>query len=154
MMATHRHLRVAFLPFVQVIVKTRKSSACPDHPGTLGEHLKKRRYQLKLRQKDAAKLLGIDHLTYINWEKGHTQPYAHSYPAIIAFLGYDPAPNPTSLPEWIVSQRRKAGLARKTLAELLGWDEATLYRYEAGVWPLKAERLARLEEFFRARQTA
>jgi DNA-binding XRE family transcriptional regulator len=136
------HLRVAFLPGVHIKLKVLKPKDYTDCPTTLGEHLKKRRRQLGLYQREAAKALRIDHFTYINWERGRTQPYAHSYPAIIGFLGYDPTPEPTSVPEWIISQRRKAGVARKTLARLLGWDEATLYRYEVGEWPLRRRRLA------------
>lgn len=131
------------------MLKTLKTKDYTDSPTTLGEHLKKRRRQLDLYQREAAKALKIDHLTYINWEKGHTQPYAHSYPAIIAFLGYDPTPEPASVQEWIVSQRRKAGLARKTLARLLGWDEATLYRYEIGEWLIPSDRLEYLKQFVR-----
>jgi DNA-binding XRE family transcriptional regulator len=43
----------------------------PRAPRTLGEHLKKRRCELGLRQKDAAQLLGVNEFTYLGWEKDH-----------------------------------------------------------------------------------
>jgi transcriptional regulator with XRE-family HTH domain len=48
-------------------------------PKTLGEHLKKRRCELGLLQKDVAVRLGICHETYIHWEKDQTKPYTASY---------------------------------------------------------------------------
>lgn len=49
--------------------------------------------------------------------------------------------------ERLVAKWRELGLTRKHLARYLGWDEATVYRYEAGEWNLRGERIARIEEF-------
>ncbi len=67
--------------------------------------------------------------TYIGWEKGHTKPYAPSYPAIIAFLGYDPLPQPTSLKERVQRKRQRLGVTFSRAAQYLGWDEGSLSRY-------------------------
>ncbi len=122
----------------------------PETPTTLGEHLKKRRFQLKLRQKDAAKVLGIDHLTYINWEKGHTQPYAHGYPPIIAFLGYDPTPEARTLSERLRLKRQELGVTFSQVAQYLGWDGGTLTRYLNGDWRFPEGRRNLLEAFLGA----
>lgn len=60
-------------------------------PKTLGEHIKKRRLELGLTQKQAAKRLRVNSWTVLNWEKGETQPLTKSVPKIISFLGYDPS---------------------------------------------------------------
>lgn len=145
-----RHLRVAFLPFVQVIVKARRPLPYPDNPTTLGEHLKGRRVQLKLRQKDAANSLRICHQTYINWEKGLTLPKAHAYPPIIAFLGYDPTPPPQTLADRVRLKRQELGATFSQVAQYLGWDGGTLTRYLNSVWPIPAGRQALLEAFLAA----
>lgn len=93
---SHAHLRVAFLPFVQVIVKSERPSACPRHPTTLGQHLKKRRIKLGLHQKAVAERLGLDECTIGNWEKDRTCPAVRYLPRLIEYLGYDPFPTPQS----------------------------------------------------------
>jgi len=46
----------------------------PDEPKTLGAHLKKRRLDHELRQKDVAAQLGVKFKTYENWEQGKYEP--------------------------------------------------------------------------------
>lgn len=116
-------------------------------PKTLGEHLRKRRHELGLHQKDVAKQLGVAHETYANREKGHTRPYTPSWGRVIAFLGYDPSPAARTFGERIAAKRRELGLTQAKLAALLGWDEATLFRYERGRWMPKGKRLQQLEKF-------
>lgn len=71
----------------------------PEEPSSLGEHLKKRRLDRELRQKDVAAELGVNFKTYENWEQGKYGPEIRFLPAIIRFLGYEPSPTPVSLPE-------------------------------------------------------
>jgi transcriptional regulator with XRE-family HTH domain len=99
-------------------------------PQTLGEHLRKRRVELGLSQREVAKHMGYCWSTLLNWEKGKTQPAVDSIPAIIAFLGYDPFPPPTSLSEQLAALRRKSGWTIKQVARQLGVDESTLGRWE------------------------
>jgi DNA-binding XRE family transcriptional regulator len=56
----------------------------------LGEHLRKRRIDLGLTQKEAAQRIGADQWTVINWEQGRTKPAVRFVPRILAFLGFDP----------------------------------------------------------------
>jgi len=86
-MLIYLHRRVAFLPFVSLCLKTGRPKPYPENPVTLGEHLKKRRIEQGLFQRQAAERLGIDHFTYITWETGKSTPYTHSFAGIIAFLG-------------------------------------------------------------------
>ncbi|MGH6870022.1 MAG: helix-turn-helix domain-containing protein [Rhizomicrobium sp.] len=98
----------------------------------MGQHLRKRRLQAGLTQKDVAEQIGANHFTYLLWEGDRTNPGVRFYPAIFAFLGYDPFPPPTTVPESILSQRRRLGLSLRAAAGLIGVDEGTLTRWERG----------------------
>ena len=49
-----------------------------------------------------------------------------------AFLGYNPLPAASSLPERLATARRALGLSQRKMAEKLGIDPATLMGWEAG----------------------
>jgi DNA-binding XRE family transcriptional regulator len=78
--------------------------------------------------------LGVGIYTYLLWEKGRSQPFVRYYPAIFRFLGYDPFPEPKTLPERIVAQRRRLGWSIKKAAEMTGVDEGTFARWERAEW--------------------
>lgn len=92
----------------------------------------RRRVQSGLTQKAAAETVGANTYTYLLWEGDKIAPGARFYPAIFAFLGYDPHREPVSIPERIVAKRRTLGLSRKAAAARIGMDEATLARWERG----------------------
>jgi DNA-binding XRE family transcriptional regulator len=46
----------------------------PADPGTIGEHLKRKRMDSKLLQKDVAKIFGVTEDCIINWEKDRSIP--------------------------------------------------------------------------------
>ncbi len=139
----HSQRRVAFLPWVPLTLKWLRPKDWTDQPVTLGEHIKKVRKERGLLQREVAKTLGIDSMSVVNWEKNRTEIGARFVPAIIQWLGYDPLPSPSSFGEWIAIERTRRGLARRTLAAALGWDEVTLGQYERGR-PPDARRLAQL----------
>ncbi|HEX4962475.1 MAG TPA: helix-turn-helix transcriptional regulator [Thermoanaerobaculia bacterium] len=125
----------------------------PEEPQTLGEHLKKRRLDLGLRQKDAAREVGANFKTYENWERGRYEPEVRFLPAVIAFLGYDPAPVGPALPlgERIRAARRRQGLTQEELAYRLGIDPSTVAAWETGTVRKPSPRFARLfEEYARS----
>ena len=105
----HGQGRVALLQFVPIRLKALKPKETDFEPRSLGEHLRKRRLVLGLTQNQAAKQLGINSWTVLNWEKGHTEPPIESMPAIVRFLGYDPFPEPKTLPERLLAKRRAMG---------------------------------------------
>jgi transcriptional regulator with XRE-family HTH domain len=100
----------------------------------LGEHLRKRRIEQGLIQKEVAKQLGVNTWTYILWEQDRSTPTIRYYPSIFAFLGYDPFPAPRTLSEQIATKRRSLGLSFREVADLLGVDEGTVSRWESGEW--------------------
>lgn len=101
-----------------------------ENPRTLGEHLKRARQIQGLRQKDAAALLGVGDFTYMTWEKDQKQPFPRYYPAIVAFVGYDPLPEPVTKGERLKRERLLRGLTSAQMATELGIDQGTLLRRE------------------------
>jgi DNA-binding XRE family transcriptional regulator len=80
------------LPFCNVSLKAKRPAppGYPADPATLGEHLKKRRLDLKLFQKDVARMIGVDETSIWNWENNQSRPVARLTPKIWEFLGYCP----------------------------------------------------------------
>jgi transcriptional regulator with XRE-family HTH domain len=138
-----RQRRVVFLPWARARLKAPIPKDWTDKPVTLGDHLKKARKERRLLQREVAKTLGVDSMSLVNWEKNRTKVGTRFVPAIIQWLRYDPLPRPGSFGEWIAIERGRRGLARRSLAAALGWDEATVGKYEAGR-PPEARRLAQL----------
>lgn len=113
----------------------------------MGEHLKKRRLDLGLRQKDVAQEVGATVQTVTNWEKGRTEPEPRHYPGIVRFLGYDPRAAPTScLGERLRSARLRQGLTQRQLADLLDVDPVTVWAWETGRVRKPYPRLVQLFE--------
>jgi transcriptional regulator with XRE-family HTH domain len=138
------------LPFyrgVPIILRAQKPKDYSETPTTLGEHLKKRRRELGLLQREAAERMGIFKETYVNWERGHTKPVAPHFRPVVAFLGYDPSPAPTTLAERLGAKRRTIGLTFEEVAAHLGWDPRTLTRYLNGTWRMPPNRALALEAF-------
>ncbi len=121
-------------------------TATPEKPRTLGEHLKKRRLDLGLRQRDAAKQIGVNPKTYENWEQEKYEPEVRFWPGVILFLGYDPRPDPETLGERIRAARRRQGISQEELARRLGIDPSTVAAWEAGTVKRPYPRFVRLFE--------
>jgi DNA-binding transcriptional regulator YiaG len=66
--------------------------------------------------------MGVTEATVLNWEKGETEPAIQCWPAIIAFLGYDPIPVGVTLPDRMAAFRRLRGLSIKQVAARAGVD--------------------------------
>jgi len=62
----------------------------PQKPVSIGEHIKKKRMDLRQFQSDVAKIFGVstDCVTY--WENNRSTPQLIFYPKIMEFLGYSP----------------------------------------------------------------
>jgi transcriptional regulator with XRE-family HTH domain len=97
-----------------------------------------------LIQRQVAARIGIGINTFISWKKERAKPETRYWPKIIAFLGDDPNPPPTTLGEQLRSKYRAMGLPRKEAARLLGMDEGTLQRYEEGTWRPTTSRSRRI----------
>ena len=65
----------------------------PERLTTLGDHIRKKRLNLGLTQREAAHLIGVEQCSVYNWEKRGMNPAQRVQTAIIDFLGYDPNQN-------------------------------------------------------------
>jgi transcriptional regulator with XRE-family HTH domain len=142
------------LPFCQFALKAQRppQAGYPVRPASLGEHIKKRRLDLGLTQKEVARRVGVNPSTVLLWEQGRTEPAIRYVPGIVSLLGYDPLPTGASFPEQLRSARTRLGLSQRRLAEMLDVDEGTVRRWESGrsrPWTLVADRLAKLCAFAR-----
>ena len=122
--------RVALVPYVQVRLNCLRREFQLIGVDTIAAYLLRRRRELGLLQRQAAKLLGVCHTTYLNWENAYADPEVRYYPAIIKFLDYEPWPVPSTLPEKLIAQRRRLGLSIKRAARHMGIDEGTLTNWE------------------------
>jgi transcriptional regulator with XRE-family HTH domain len=122
------------LPFCQVHLRTQRplSYAYPKALKTPGDHIRKRRLDLRLLQGDVAQRLGVTESCIWNWENNVTTPVFPHWAAIIEFLGYNPLPKIQTLVEQLVQARKIQGLSQKEMAKRLGVDPSTLVRRERG----------------------
>jgi transcriptional regulator with XRE-family HTH domain len=109
-----------------------KGSEYPKELKTLGDHIRTRRLDLKLLQKDVGQQIGGSVSDVWNWENGNASPAVKYIPAIIAFLGYNPLPQPAGLTERLVWFRQSKGWTQKAFAKVLGVDQSTLAGWEQG----------------------
>lgn len=101
-----------------------------ENPQTLGEHLKRKRIESGLLQREVAEVLGACHTAYLRWETDQSEPYVRYYPAIIAFLGYAPWRQAESRQEHMLQFRRQRGWSIERAAKQAGVDEGTWGRWE------------------------
>ena len=124
-------------------------------PTTLGQHLKKKRFQAGLRQAQIARILKVSCRTLSLWECDRIYPAWAFQPRIIAYLQYDPftetglknpkgnEPNgvayfatdaPISIGQKIQLFRLKSRKTRKQLAADWGISPKTLWGWETDHW--------------------
>jgi transcriptional regulator with XRE-family HTH domain len=122
------------LPFCHFELRAAigKPAKYPKQINSLGDHIRARRLDLKLLQKQVADQIGVHEQTITGWERNATSPEIHYIPAILSFLGYNPIPPVQTLPERLAMARKMLGLSQRKMAEKLGVDPATIKNWEAG----------------------
>jgi transcriptional regulator with XRE-family HTH domain len=134
-------------------LKGRKSTS-PAYPATLttwGDHLRKKRLDAKLYQKEVANRLGADESSVFNWETNNASPSIIFLPRIIEFLGYMPyEPEKKSIGEKIRIAREALGLTQGQLAKAIQIDKTTLWGWEISRRQPAQKYLERLSDFFEA----
>src|ERR1700722_1179350 len=123
------------LPFCHFELRAarRKPVEYPKQINSLGDHIRARRLDLKLLQKQVADQIGVHEQTITGWESNATSPEIRYMPDILNFLGYNPIPHAQTLPERLANARKALGLSQRTMAEKLGVDPATIKNWEAGL---------------------
>jgi len=135
------------LPFARITLKALIEKEAERPPQSLGEHIRRRRRELGISQRQATKDLGVNDWTVLNWEKGRTAPPIGAIPAILLWLGHDPFPRPRTLQERMLAARRAAGWTIGEAARQLGVNAATWGDWErTGRVPWRHYQ-RRLEEF-------
>lgn len=124
---------VCHLAKSSVTVEKPKPLDYPTVLNTIGDHIKKRRFDLRLTHKKLAKIIGIFPSTLINWEKNHSDIEVRFIPKVIEFLGYNPLPIPKSFIEKLAYYRKTNGLSAERLAIQLGLSHSTISSWESGV---------------------
>jgi DNA-binding transcriptional regulator YiaG len=124
----------ASLPFYHLTISAShlKKPGYPKSLVTIGDHIRKRRLDLGLFQRQAATEIGVDVIAIFNWETGGVKPQVHFMGRIITFLGYNPFPEPKGLSARLIWARSSKGLSRVDCSRLLGIDPTTLAGWETG----------------------
>ena len=128
------HKDTPALPFCNLKLKSPRpiDRAYPTELRSIGDHVRKRRLDLGLLQKEVALRIGVDKTTVNNWEAGTAFPSLRAQPAVIEFLEYDPRQIPDD-DDWgrlIRHLRQRQGLSMEALAEVLGVDTSTVRGWE------------------------
>ena len=124
----------------------------PERPVTIGEHIRRKRMDLKLFQADLAKLFGVCEDSITGWESGRSVPLIQFYPELIQFLGYYPLPFETeSLGGRINKFRFENGLSHKKLGKMMGVDATTIGAWETNKHVPNNAKLKRLEELLNSK---
>ena len=82
-----RHVSV---PRKDVAPVWTRSFPIAKEPTTLGEHLKKKRFGMGIRQEEAAQMLDVSARTLSLWECDRLLPNASNHARIVSYMGYDP----------------------------------------------------------------
>ena len=82
--------RVLHAKRLRILLYDKLRHGYPALPGTIGEHLRRRRIDRGLTLDDAASLLGTSRSLLHGWEKGRRRPTTARRKAVVAFLGYSP----------------------------------------------------------------
>jgi DNA-binding XRE family transcriptional regulator len=110
--------RVA-LPFLKITLNAPKPKPAnyPANPKTLGEHIRKKRMDLGLLQRELAEIIGVNAYTIHNWECSHSRPQTLLIPKVIKFLNHNPYKIALDSPLYGIFENIGLSSAQKTI----GW---------------------------------
>ena len=106
-------IRSPFLNFFSVLIIPRlqiQQDGYPKSPKSIGGHIRKRRMDLRLLQRNVADMIGVSECTIYNWENDGSQPATQYIPGIIDFLGYVPFECPEDILGRLAYFKRIKGL--------------------------------------------
>ncbi|WP_332882192.1 helix-turn-helix transcriptional regulator [Geothermobacter hydrogeniphilus] len=100
-------------------------------PITIGDHLRRRRIELGLYQKDVAAKLSVTTPTVWNWENRGSVDLRF-IPRVIEFLGYNPIPQPEDLLGKLAWYKQVNGLSLEQLGVEMERDPEQLADWLSG----------------------
>ncbi|MNJ88792.1 transcriptional repressor DicA [compost metagenome] len=137
------------LPCLQFQKYTIKPTArsYPKEPKSIGEHIKKRRFDLNLMQSDIATRFGVSVATIHLWETNRTEPMVKYYPKISDFLQNDIFKvDESTFAGRVKSYRYRNGLTQKVLGKMLNVDGSTITSWEAAEFKPSKQIILRVEQ--------
>ena len=117
---------------IEIPYEIQQSIELTQEPVSLGDHLRCRRHELGLYQKDVAVQIGVTTSTIWNWENGWSSIALGYIPKIITFLGYNPLPRPGGLMERLAWYKQVKGLTLEQLSAEMGRDPEQLADWLGG----------------------
>jgi transcriptional regulator with XRE-family HTH domain len=117
---------------IEIPLQIQPPEELTQDPITLGDHMRRRRLELGLYQKDVAIQIGVTSSTIWNWENGWSSIALGYMPKIINFLGYNPLPHPEGLMERLAWYRQVKGLTLEQLGAEMGRNPEQLSDWLSG----------------------
>ncbi|MCF6265692.1 MAG: helix-turn-helix domain-containing protein [Desulfuromusa sp.] len=115
-------------------------------PVTLADHLRRRRIELDLYQKEVAAKLDVTTSTIWNWENTGSV-YLRFIPQVINFLGYNSIPQPEDLLKKLAWYKRVNGLSLEKLGTEMGRDPEQLADWLSGRYYPCRKNLGMFDKF-------
>lgn len=110
---------------IDIPINIQQDTSISKEPVTLGDHLRRRRLEFGLYQKNVAIQIGVTASTIWNWEHGWTIDLRY-IPRVIEFLGYNPIPCPGDILEKLAWFKQVNGLTLEQLGAEMGRDPEQL----------------------------
>jgi transcriptional regulator with XRE-family HTH domain len=107
--------RVVSMPRKDIAPVWTRSFPISKQPKTIGEHLRKKRFDLGLRQSQVARILKVSNRTLSLWECDEVYPRWEYHVALILYLGYDPFPSCGLQDPYSNETTRVASLSSQTI---------------------------------------
>jgi len=130
------------LAYGAVTLRKQREKPAPHNPQTLGEHIRRRRLELRLTQRAAGQVFGVSRDALAWWENGTRNPEPAHVRAILEFLGYDPRPEPSGFAEELRFTRYRLGHEQAAFATALSVPLPTLRAWECRCFEPAAGRMA------------
>ena len=122
----------------------------PRELNTIADHLRKRRFDLKLSQPQVARIFGVVTDTITFWENERVMPNVRFAPQIISFLGYNPYKiDSETLGGRVKLYRHLKGLSQKKFARVMCVDPSTIKSWEENEFNPDAENFVRLVKYLK-----
>jgi transcriptional regulator with XRE-family HTH domain len=125
---------------IEIPLEKQPLPGYPTNPLTIGDHIRKRRMDLGLLQREVAELIGVTESSVWNWEHG-VEPEQHYNPKIIKFLGYIPFDCPDDTVGRLAWYKRTNGLTLNELGQQMQRHPDQLQEWLSGTrFPFRKSR--------------
>jgi len=116
-----------------IIKALRKPRGYPKNLITVGDHIKAKRLDKGLYQKELAKMWEITTDTLVNWELGRYEPPSYRYKMISDFLGYCLYNHPATTLALKLKYIRCYffGMENNSFAKHTGFDPSSIHNWES-----------------------